>query len=526
MPSYRYKAFDSSGKDFEGSIQATSASEAMAMLKGQGLKIRTLSEEGGQAPAGQPPRPTRHPSTGGEFKNPGGNPKPAKPPSPSQPNQQLRRPSQPSVKPSQPAPKQPQAYAKPQPPNQPSAARPRSGPQDQIDLSQAPSAPPGMQLSGPAFQNYQPQGAPVVINVPAAPVKTNVFTAPGTDKERMFLFAQLAAAFRAGINPANAFQEVATRTPAKYRDSLMEMATQATEGLPASAVMERYPDLYPEHIPYTIKAGEVGGFIPDAYDAVSQQAENAHKFRRWFWFVYIVLINALLSLPLAWFAKVAMVESYKSVEKSGAPGPSEAIGVVAKTFFGLILWPYGPLTIGLLGAFWVLYKFLISRVTKSFRHYLAYKWPVVGQRARFEGLTSFSWVMGRLGQSGIPYSTSWELAAGAVPNLTMRNELLQSQQKLTGSERASDLISNTRIFPPEYASVVATGEYAGNVPGSLEQLSRMSRQDFETQTNLSKARTGCWGALGCFVTTAICLMIVLIGWYYDLPKVILSGMEP
>lgn len=53
----------------------------------------------------------------------------------------------------------------------------------------------------------------------------------------------------------------------------------------------------------------------------------------------------------------------------------------------------------------------------------------------------------------------------------------------------------------------------------------MSKTDFETQTNISRARTGCWGMLGCMVTSAIFVGIILVAWYYELPKAILSGLE-
>lgn len=508
MPIYRYKAFDNAGTEHEGTITAASSGEALQHLKAQGLKIRNLKEE---APPSQPVKP------------PTPKPAPAKPTNqaPQPKGQPLKRPVQPSIKPS-PQPPKP-APTQSTPPTQQSPARPRHAAPSQIDLSGVNSAPlPQTWQSTPVSSAAGP--API-INVPVTPVKPNILTAPGTDKERMFLFAQIAASLRAGINPSSAFQEIATKSPPKYRESLLEAATMATEGLPASKVFQRYPDLYPEHIPSTIKAGEMGGFLADSYDAVSQHAEQTHKFRKWFWFVWVVLINGALSIPLAFLFKSALIDGYKRVEQGGEYSMGSGLKAMGMAFWEAIKWPYGPVSLASYVVLWFLYKFLISRVTTDFRHFLAYKWPIVGQRARFEGLTQFSWVMGKLSQAGIPYATSWEVAAGSVPNRTMRKELLAANGALTGTEKASDLIARSSMFPPEYASVVATGEYAGNVPGSLEQLSRMSKQDFETQTNLSKARTGCWGALGCAVITAFVLGVVMVAWYYDLPKVVLSGMD-
>lgn len=544
MPEYSYRAFSSSGIEHEGRISATSSEEAINILKSRDLKIRSLKEVAPPSfdnplrgnPASSVPPPSSPPAAAPAQPTP---PKPQQPPAnsgrapqasqaPQTPKQPLQRPSNPPLQ-SSPPQKPPSGPPTPSRPTQgpTSAARPRMpGPQP-IDLSQAPAdPPPGLQLSGPSFaQQPLANGPAPVINVPVTKVKPNILTAPGNDKERIFLFAQIAAALRAGINPATAFQDIAGRTPAKYRDSLLEMATMATEGMPASKVMERYPDLYPDHIPSTIRAGEIGGFEADAYDAVSQQAENAHKFRKWFWFVYALVINAAFGIPLALLIRSGLTETYKEVEKGNQYDMGAGIHAAGVAFGRLFVQQTLPLLVLFVGGSWFIYKFFLSRASVNLRHTLAYKWPVIGQRSRFEGLTTFSWVMGKLSQAGIPYGTAWEIAVGAVPNRRMRDELQRAVGVPTGTERVSDLFSRTTIFPPEYASVVATGEYSGNLPGSMEQLSRMSKTDFETQTNISRARTGCWGMLGCMVTSAIFVGIVLVAWYYELPKAILSGLE-
>ena len=103
---------------------------------------------------------------------------------------------------------------------------------------------------------------------------------------------------------------------------------------------------------------------------------------------------------------------------------------------------------------------------------------------------------------------------------------MEAGAHLRGAERLSEILGRTKVFPDEYVPVVATAEYTGDVPAAMERLANMSNTEFETAQNFAKVRGGCWGALGCFVTSGVMMAIFMYAWYWELPKKVLSGMEP
>ena len=103
--------------------------------------------------------------------------------------------------------------------------------------------------------------------------------------------------------------------------------------------------------------------------------------------------------------------------------------------------------------------------------------------------------------------------------------LREVSRRLRGSEKLSDIVAGTRLFPDEYAPVIATAEYTGDIPGALENLSRASGGEYYAAQNYAKMRSGCWGALGCFMTSAIMLGMLFYAWYWELPKKVLEGMD-
>ena len=364
------------------------------------------------------------------------------------------------------------------------------------------------------------------------PVGQIVRTKAGSDKQRFFLFSQLASALRAGINPAQAFHEIAQRSAAQFAPSLEVAAQEATMGTPLSTVFERYPDLYPEHVVGTVRAGEVAGFLPDALDEVARQAQNAHSFRRWFFWVWFITLNFALSIPGMWVVTRSMLGTYDAIDKTGgmdASGNQMNPGEASASFMSVLwhetLWPWGPLTLLIYGIVWAIYQYYMSSTAKRLRHRVGLKIPVYGARARHENVARFAWTMSRVSRAGVSPARAWQLAAESVPNLTFRDELVGAGSNLHGSERMSDLFHRTTIFPEEYAPMVATGEYTGDISGALDRLSQVSEGEFVAAQNWAKVRSGCWGALGCFLTSAIMLGMFWYAWYYELPKKVLSGFD-
>ncbi len=376
-------------------------------------------------------------------------------------------------------------------------------------------------VSAPVRRPAAPQPQPV-----AAPA-TLFRTVRASDKERFFLFSQLAAVYRAGINPAQGLNEIAQRSNTTFTPALSAMAAAAGEGVPLSSVMKRYPDLFPHHVSAVTEAGELAGFMPEAFEEISRQAETAHRFGRWFLWVWFVVINALISIPLVIVVTRGLLLSWEKIDKGGGGDSSLswALGQIGRSIVEKLIWPFGPLLLAMWGLLYVGRRYLRTDRLDRFRHKLGLKYPVFGARARQENFARFSWTLSYLSRAGIPPSQSWQVAAESVPNLAMRDVLLRGGGWLQGSERLSDIIHKSGVFPEEYAPMVANAEMSGDIPNAMDRLSKMSHHEFETATNYAKVRSGVWGCLGMFVTSGIVLAIFFYFWYHELMGTVLKGFE-
>jgi len=330
---------------------------------------------------------------------------------------------------------------------------------------------------------------------------------------------------RAGINAAQAFGNLAGMSRAKkFQQSLGMISKSAMEGRPISSVMAQFPDLFPDHIVGTVRAGEVGGFVPEALATISEQAENAHKFKRFHWWIWLLTINAILSIPLVFLFRAALLSTWDQYEKSGGAGGNF---VMMQVMWKFLVWPYGPITLLTCLAIWLLRNFFSSRVARKFRHQAGLQVPVLGARARNESVTIFTWALAKLSKGGVPPSQAWALAVGSIPNVAMQDKFTEAGRMMNESTRLSDVVFKSKIFPDEYAPTVSTGELTGDVSGALERLSRVSRTEFEAGTVKSKIFTGSIGCSAAIITSGIVLIVVVWAYYRELiPKVTDMGDTP
>src|SRR5262249_47297146 len=151
---------------------------------------------------------------------------------------------------------------------------------------------------------------------------------------------------KAGIGLAEALSDLRVRVARQISPSLEEAAKAATNGKPISETFEQYPDLYPESVVGMLRAGEQGGFMEEACEVLSDQAQSAHLFGRSFWWVRPLIVNSMIALPLAILCMQTVVEAWKIVEPKGEEATmNDAINAMVQSFFHGLLWPYGPLTL-------------------------------------------------------------------------------------------------------------------------------------------------------------------------------------
>lgn len=338
----------------------------------------------------------------------------------------------------------------------------------------------------------------------AQPIQT-VKTKFGSDKDRFFIFTQLGSQLKAGINPAKAFENLLTHgTPSHFHEALQEAARSGVEGRSVAAVLRRYPYLFPDHVVALYGAGEHGGFLPEACEAIAAQAEQARKFGRPFVWLSWLTIMALISAPLGFWAVQSGMDAMRLQDQQGGTLPGMQTYVAA--LLAELKWPIGPAMLGMLFMSTIFILWWRSLRVAALRHRLTSRLPLSGKRGWHEGMALFAWTLSHLMKAAVPPRTALLSAADAIPNHSVREEIRQIGAGMGDNTPLSAALRGSSRMPPEFLALMQTGEMVGDLPGQLLIVSRSCREAQMEVETISKWRIGLWAFL------LIALGFVFVAW--------------
>jgi type II secretory pathway component PulF len=362
------------------------------------------------------------------------------------------------------------------------------GPIPQIILDPAASVStrpvPAAPTPVPAPRSAPPPPSRAAAAPPARPAPPSDLRIGRSDKRtNFFIFSQLASYARSGVAPHQAYEQIAQQQAREdYRRSLMDAAAAASNGEPASDVFDRYDRLYEPHIAGALRCAEVAGFVPEALARLADHQERSHRFRRKFLYLTVMLLIALAMIPIGTsLIRGALETISRQWEADGQlPAVETAARTIGESLVAML--PYGLAGFVLLA---VLVRVWNAYRLRPLRHRLVLALPGLGNRVRAESLAWVAYCMTQVSKAGISPQRTLELAAGAAPNLAVRDELLREARGMREAERLSSVLLRSRLVPETYAMMVQNGELTGDVPGALESVAKTAASDYDFQDDTS-----------------------------------------
>lgn len=335
--------------------------------------------------------------------------------------------------------------------------------------------------------------APPISMPQAQPQPTVHKTRWGRDKDIHFMFTQVGGYLRAGVNPAQAFEQLGNSWGnTRYRDALLDVGRSAIEGRRISDVLERYPYLFPPHVVGIFRVGETSGQMPEACDRIAQQAFDSHRFRKVFWWLGITAIGLVFFFPLGLLMVRSMLDMWHSLEGNAN---QSGVLVLFRMIAQQLIWPMGPAVLATLVLYWLFKRWWLAMPARELRHKMVLKLPTIGRRAWAESLGLFSWALALLSRTGLSPMDCLLGATQAMPNLSLKAQMQEVGSKMTDKTKISEATAGLRLVPPEFVPMVSTGEMVGDISGQMAAVVQSTREEFEHHERFMRTRLGCWVVL-------------------------------
>lgn len=317
-----------------------------------------------------------------------------------------------------------------------------------------------------------------------------------SDADTFFFFSQFASMVKAGITVYDALQRLGTGVSIgeKGRAACLQIAASVNNGRSLAQAMEPWKGMFSPGAVGAVAAGELGGYLWEALEQVAYQAEQAMALRRTYKFLVISIFLTFALLPFVMiginaFSGMAVELNVTAQENFASLGDKMKAGLLG--FWGWFL-------VLSMVAWFGIRAWTARPQQRDIRHRLAAKTPVFSRRARLASLEAFSFHHDRLLGPGIAPYRAWEAAAAAVPNSSIREELLEAGRDAREGTSVVQIAQRTSLIPQEFQGVIATAEMTGALPQAFEQIRRYSMAEREGVERGMSFRAKIWTGLVMF----------------------------
>ncbi len=469
MPEFDYRAVDGNGHSTSGRMVAGSANDVVARLSQQGLTIQGLQMLGTAAAPAQIPGRTLQPIVqGGQAQV-----------------------TPPVIHPSSQTVNQPMRQAMPA-------------------VSNLVSATSGGQ--------YQYQGAPAGLHK-----LDRKLTGFFKDYDLWMLLSQMGTILRAGIAPTQMLEELSQRTSIKRKAkwAMADMAKFTAQGYSLADAMAVYPEIFPDGVVGSTRAGEAGGYLPDALQHTSAQIQASWKVRRHYLWTALAIYSTVIMLPMI----PVFNGGSEALGRSINGGETTSSAVVQQYFQGfldaLMGWPL--LGLILITAIYLFGPYITGRIWfLPMRHTASARLPLVGRRTRLESSRELSFHLERLSVAGISPYRSFGLAAAAIPNKVYRDQLMDAARPMREDMPISQVLPR-HLIPNDLVDLVRTGEMTGTTHEAFQQIERLAAGDQQNVENFLKVKAWVWVGLFVFGISSIIAAVMMAQFYDVMFKAIMEG---
>ena len=292
---------------------------------------------------------------------------------------------------------------------------------------------------------------------------------------------QLATLVRSGTPLEQALYTTARQSEkARVKRIVLAVRAKVNEGHSLESGLSEFPAAFPELYRATVAAGEKSGHLDEVLDRLADYAERRQEMQQrinmaMFYPAILTTIAILVAGGLLTYVVPQVVQVFEHLGQQ-LPWLTRALIAVSDT-----LKSYG--VIGIIGI--AVAGFLFSRAMRNdaFRmrvHRQMLYLPLISRVVRGFNTARFARTLSILSASGVPVLEAMRIAAQVIPNLPMKQAVLDAAANVREGASIQSSLDNSGYFPPMTLHLIASGESSGNLEDMLERAAEHQERELQT----------------------------------------------
>jgi len=300
-------------------------------------------------------------------------------------------------------------------------------------------------------------------------------------KELSVFTRQVSAMLSAGMPLVQTLYAMEEQTDSKnFKPVIIGIRTRVEGGAMYSEALAYYPSVFDELYVSMMRAGEVGGIMPDTCARVATFLEASNRLRAkvksaMMYPTVVICVSLLLATALVMFILPVFVDMFADFG-ADLPGLTQFMLDFS----------------GLLTSYWYIAVTLVAGRIYAFKSYyktdkgqyqideLKLKVPGLGELATKIAVSRFSSTFSQLMHSGVQIIESLEIVGLATGNRVIGDSLLKAREIIETGEPLSRALASNKYYPRMLIHMLSAGEKTGQVEEMMDKVAQFYDDEVET----------------------------------------------
>ncbi len=303
-------------------------------------------------------------------------------------------------------------------------------------------------------------------------------------KELSIFTRQVSAMLGAGMPLVQTLSAMETQTEDKnFRPVIVGIRTRVEGGAMYSEALAYYPSIFDELYISMMRAGEMGGILPDTCARVASFLESSNKLRAkvksaMMYPTVVIIVALMLSTALIMFVLPVFVGMFADF---GADLPGLTAGLLD---FSDLLVKYWYIAASLIGGLIYAYKRIYKTDKGQYKiDEIKLRFPILGELATKVAVSRFASTFSQLLHSGVQIIESLEIVGLATGNRVIGDSLLEAKTTIEEGQPLSKALEANKYYPRMLVHMLIAGEQTGQVDEMMDKVAEFYEDEVQTMIN-------------------------------------------
>jgi type IV pilus assembly protein PilC len=303
-------------------------------------------------------------------------------------------------------------------------------------------------------------------------------------KELSIFTRQVSAMLSAGMPLVQTLSAMESQTEDKnFKLVITGIRARVEGGSMYSESLAFYPTIFDELYISMIRAGEIGGILPDTCARVALFLEASNKLRAkvksaMMYPTVVMIVATGLAVALIMFVVPVFANMFSDFGAK-LPGLTQAL-----LDFSNILTTYWYIAVALISS--IIYTF--KRINKTDRGQYKIdecklRFPIIGELVTKVSVSRFASTFSQLLHSGVQIMESLEIVGLATGNRVIGDSLLDAKKVVEEGQPLSVALEPNKYYPRMLIHMLSAGEQTGQVDEMMDKVAEFYESEVETMVD-------------------------------------------